>query len=61
METADTEGGVYVGDKSTSDMMLLIALLPGKLPDTQQVSHFSPIQLAHYARVRLNKHNCGLS
>ena len=37
--------------------MLLIALLPGKLPDIQQVSHFSPIQLAHYARVRLNEYN----
>ena len=47
---------MYVGDESTSDMILLIALLPGKLPDTQQVSHFSPIQLAHYARVRLNEH-----
>ena len=57
METADTEGGVYVGDESTSDIILLIALLPCKLPDTQQVSHFLPIQLAHYARVRLNEYN----
>ena len=37
--------------------MLLIALLPGKLPDRQQVFYSSPIQLAHYARVKLNEYN----
>ena len=46
-----------VEDESTSDMMLLIALLPGKLPNRQQVSYSSPIQLAHYAKVKLNEYN----
>ena len=57
METANTAGEVRVEDESTSDIMFLFALLPGKQPDGQQVSYSLPIQLAHYARVKLNENN----
>ena len=46
-----------VENEPTPEMMLLIALLPGKLPSKQCVPYSSPTQLAHYARVKLNEYN----
>ena len=44
-------------NEPTPEMMLLVSLLPGKLPGKQHVPYSSPTQLAHYARVKLNEYN----